>query len=570
MKKLLAPLTLGLGIGLGSAFAAAPASVPPAPTAAPAPAAPAAPPATANPLEKRFQEALAKADKGDNAGAIQILEKLRQDPAATPPVLSLLGTLYLKTNRPKEALAILKPLADAPEADPAVLFNAGRAALALGQNADGTHYLERSVQLAPSSPAARALGLLLAREGQPGPAYDILVPWIADNPNDFEPRLTAALLALHLKRLPDAARLLKGMPADNPRVRLLAGELALRQGNAKASIATLRPLVDSPPPGLDTHSGMQMDARRLLAEAYLRAKQPAEAVKLLAGHGNDPATALLLGEAQYRAGDVKAGLATLSPFAAKILKAERPRDPDLVVEMALTYGQMLAAAGRQQEAADALVVATRIDPDNPEGWQAYGHSLTALGKKDEAAKALARAKSAAVADQAQRAAASAPAAAPAGTGAAGSSDPVLAMIGRGEFDQALAAVREEIKAYPKALGPRAMEVRLLLLKKNIEEAFKAAQAMVDLQPGSADAIYARAACQMAREKLPEAEADLRHALKIQPQYLPAMNDLAVLLLLRGEKAEAKSLLERVLAVNPNDKVAAENLRKLNAEGKAGG
>ncbi len=566
MKKRLALLSLGLGLAFAAAQAAPPSS--PAPAAPKAPAAPATPPA-ASPLQKSLDEALARADKGDNAGAIQILERLRKDPAVTPPALSLLGALYLKTNRPKEALAVLKPLADAEQTDPAVLFNAGRAALALGQNADGTHYLERSIQLAPSSPAARALGLLLAREGQPGPAYEVLVPWVADNPNDFEPRLTAALLALNLRRLPEAAKLLKGMPADNPRVRLLNGELAIRQGNPKAGIATLRPLLDSPPPGFDTHSGMQMDARRLLAEAYLRGKQPGEAVKLLAGRGNDPATALLLGQAQYQAGDVKAGLATLTPFAGKLLKATRPRDPGLVTEMALTYGRMLAAAGRRQEAADAVVVATRVDPDNPEAWQAYGQALTALGKKEEAGKALARAKSIAAADAVSRSAAAVSPGAAAAT-APGSPDPVLSLIEKGEFVKALSTVREQVKANPKALGPRALEVRILLLLKRPEEALKAAQAMVDLEPGSPDSVYARAACQMALEKLPEAEADLRQALKVQPRYVPAMNDLAVLLMLRGEKAEAKSLLERVLQANPDDKLAAENLRKLNAEGKAGG
>ncbi|HTQ79081.1 MAG TPA: tetratricopeptide repeat protein, partial [Thermoanaerobaculia bacterium] len=382
MRKRLALSLLGFGLAL-----TVQAQTPPAHSSA----TPASPPAAGSSLEKSLDRALAKADKGDEAGAIQILEGLRKDPAVTPPVLSLLGGLYLKTNRPKEAMELLKPLADAEDADPAVLFNTARAAFALGQKAEGVQYLERSVALAPASPAARALGLFLAREGQPEQAYDILLPWVAATPDDFEARLAAALLAVNLQHFADAEKLLKGMPKNNPRVELLAGDLALRQGNPKASIATLRPLVDNPPPGFDTNSGMEADARRLLAEAYLRTGQPNDAIKLLSGREKgDPATALLLAQAQFQGGATPAALATLSPWTDKILKADKPRDPELVVKMAITYGRILTAAGRLEEAATAIGVATRLDPGSPEAWDAYGKTLAAQGKKEDSAKALAR------------------------------------------------------------------------------------------------------------------------------------------------------------------------------------
>jgi tetratricopeptide (TPR) repeat protein len=565
MKRLLVLSVLGLGIASGAARSDVPPARPAVPPAAPkaAPKAAAAPnttgPGPASPIQKKLEEALDRMDKKDDLGAIQILEGLRKDPDVTPPVLSLLGGLYLKTNRAKEAMAILKPLADAADADPAVLFNTGRAAFALGQNAEGERYLARSVDLAPASPAARTLGLLLAREGRAEPAYQVLLPWVQATPDDFEARLAAALLAVNLQRLADAEGLLKGMPANNPKVRLLEGDLALRKGDAKGAVTLLRPLVDNPPPGFDTSGGMELDARRLLADAYLRTGQSAAAVKLLAGKGHDAPTALLLAQAQYQSGNLQAGLATLAPYAGKILKADRPRDPGLVVDMALAYGRMLASAGRQAEAAAALAVATRLAPESTEAWQAYGQTLTALGKKDEAGAALARFRDLSAA---RTRAKSAP------TPAAG--DPIVALIEKGQPDKALAAARERIKATPKDLGPRALEVRILLLQKRPDEALKAAQGMVDLAPGSPDAHYARGVCQLALQKAKEAEADFRQALKIQPQYLPAMNDLAVLLMLQGQKAEAKTLLERVLKAHPDDKLAAENLKKLNTEGKAGG
>jgi tetratricopeptide (TPR) repeat protein len=565
MKKLLVLSFLSSGLAVLAAAGHATVQTPPTKATVPAPraAAPSAPSAAANPLQKKLEEALGRMDKGDDAGAIQILEPLRKDPNVTPPVLSLLGGLYLKKNRPKEAMEILKPLADAPDADPAVLFNSGRAALALNQNDQGIEYLHRSVELVPGSPAARTLGLLLARQGQPGPAFQVLLPWVQATPDDTEARLAAALLAINLQLLPEAEGLLKGMPVTNPRVRMLAGDLALRQGKPKAAITTLRPLLDSPPPGFDTQGGMQLDLRRLLAEAYLRTGQAAESIKLLTGREKDPSTALLLAEAQRQNGNLQAGLATLSPWAGKILKAGTPRDPDLVVDMALAYGRMLAAAGRQAEAEKSLAVATHLAPENPEAWQAYGQTLFALGRKDDSTKALARFRDLSAAQAKAKAAA---ASKPAGE----NSDPVVALIQKGQIDKALAAAREEIRTNPKDLRPRALEVRILLLQQHPEEAYKSAQKMVDLAPANPDAIYARGVCQLALKKNKEAEVDLRQALKIQPQHVAAMNDLAVLLMLQGQRAEAKTLLERVLKARPGDQMAAENLKKLKAEGKAGG
>src|SRR5262249_24255210 len=190
--------------------------------------------------------------------------------------------------------------------------------------------------------------------------------------------------------------------------------------------------------------------------------------------------------------------------------------------------------------------------------------------KEEGAKALARFRYLSAAQtkarqEAQRAGLSA-----ANAPAQAASDPVLGALQEGKLDQALATAREQIKSSPKDLKPRAMEVRILLLLKRYDEALKAAQGMVDLAPNLPDSLYARGVCRLALENPKEAEADFRLALKLQPQYVPAMNDLAVLLMLHGQKAEAKSLLERVIQLRPDDEIANENLRKLKAEDKAGG
>ncbi|HXO22096.1 MAG TPA: tetratricopeptide repeat protein [Thermoanaerobaculia bacterium] len=548
-----------------------PAAKPVAPKPAPAPA--------ADPVQQGLTNAMNQLDKGDVAGAQKTLEELARRPAPPPQVLAFLGAVYLKANRPKDALAVLQPLAEAPGADPAVLYNTARAAFAVGRGDFGLKYLRASVAKQPSSPAARDLGLLLARQGSPVEAYQVLLPWAIDTPDDVDARLAATLLALHFERLGDAEKLLAGLPQTNARVRLLRGDLLVKKGDAKAAVAILKPLVDSPPPGMDTSPAMAGDARRMLADAYLHNGQAAAAVKLLDGKvGNDSSAALVLALAQQKSGNLKAALATLAPWADKLLKSQNPRDPFFVSEFALTYGRMLAADGRRPEAAAAFQVATRVDPESPEPWQAYAQTLTAMSKKDEADKALAQYRE--VTKEREQARAASAAAAKGGTGApAGgaaapatsgpAANPALALVQKGELDKALTTLRQQIQAAPKDLAPRMLEWRVLLMMKRNPEALQSAEQALQAAPENPDVLYARGVSHMVLSQPKEAEADLRHALKVAPRHLAAMNDLAVLLMDRGDPAgaaEAQTLLESVLRARPDDKVAAENLAKLQKKG----
>ena len=82
-------------------------------------------------------EALALVSQDDLPAAIAKLEELQAGGEAPPQALGMLGALYLETGRPALALEILAPLAEAADAEPAVLYNAGRAAAA--QGADVLH-----------------------------------------------------------------------------------------------------------------------------------------------------------------------------------------------------------------------------------------------------------------------------------------------------------------------------------------------------------------------------------------------------------------------------------------------
>ncbi|HWN43597.1 MAG TPA: tetratricopeptide repeat protein [Thermoanaerobaculia bacterium] len=529
--------------------------------------APAAPKRPLTPAETRFQEALALIEKGDAAGTIRILEALRQEKQATPPMLSLLGAVYLQEKRAKDALDVLRPLADSQETDPALLYNAGRAALALGQAEVGQRYLERSVSKMPLSPAGRELGLLLSRQGRIIEAYRLLRPW-ALRDNDLETKIIGANLALRLERPAEAEEILSGLPEKEPAIQLLRAQARIQRGDGKAALALLQPLEKNHPASFD------LEVRRSLAEAHLVAGNPAAALQVLQGHtGNHPSLILLAAKAQRQSGNAQAAMTTLKPLVDQIpADGKVVGDPRPAAGVAVEYGRLLLGSGNAANIAGAVSLlekATRLHPGSREAWEVYAEALTAAGRAQDAAQAKQKAKE--IAD-----AATAPAPAPARPAQqAEALTPNLIeaerLLAGGDSEKALAAARREIAANPSSVRGRAMEVQILLRLKRFPEALKAADAAVQADPKNPDFIYQRGAVQIGMRKLSEAEKDLSKALEMAPRHTPAMNDLAVVKMLQNKPAEAQKLLEQVLAINPNDqnaKASLENLKKMaSAKGK---
>ncbi|HET9208936.1 MAG TPA: tetratricopeptide repeat protein [Thermoanaerobaculia bacterium] len=520
-----------------------------------------------SPLQKPLDDAIHLVQAGKNAEAFQKLQAVEKDPHVTPLVLSLIGALYVEIGKPQEGLRVLKPLADAEDAQPAVLYNAGRAALRSGRVDEGRIYLTRSVLKQPDSPAARDLGMLTARDGRVVEAYSMLRPWALRNPNDTEARLMAADLAVQLERGDDAIQLLANFPDSEPAVRLLRGKALVLKKDGPGAVALLKPLLAKHPQGMD------LEVRRSLAEAELLAGQPAEAIKLIDGRtGGHPALVLLLARAQRQAGNAATAAATLKPLADRLpANADTIGDPRPVMGIATEYGSLLLEGGHAAEAVPFYQKATVYNPRSADAWKGLARALDAAGRKGEAQKALAQATAAANAPARQQQAA-APAPPASSSAPQASQEPPLSaglqkalqLMGQGQLEPALTAVRQEI-AVSKDPRARMIEVRILLSLRRPEEALKAAEAALATAPSNADYVYLKGASEMALQRLGAAEADLRKALQLQPRHLPAMDDLAVLLLRANKKEEARKLLQQVLQINPQDQVAAANLKKLDGE-----
>jgi predicted Zn-dependent protease len=399
-------LCLSLCIAANPA-AASPTTTPPPASAAGGTAgtgsgAPAAAAASA-PLQRsdpRLDEAVALASQGKFKEAIARLEVLRRDPACPPRALSLLGILYVKEKRPKEALAVLRPLAAAPNAEPAVLYNAGLAALTERDVPQAQGYFTRAVVQQPKSPASRELGLIYAHQGQVVAGYSLLRPWSLLNPADGEARLTAATLALQLERPAEAEQLIAGMDAGDPAIALVHGKVLVQQKDGKGAVAVLTPVMARHP------VSMELEVRRTMAEAQLLAGQPAAAIELVKGRvGGHPAVALVLARAQHKAGDILGALVTLRPFA-DVLPADAKGlgDPRPPTGIAIEYGRLLVDAGRSPEAVAVLEKATHILPQSQEAWQVLSQAYGAAGRRGDSQAAAAKAEELAKSAQAPPAA----------------------------------------------------------------------------------------------------------------------------------------------------------------------
>jgi Flp pilus assembly protein TadD len=509
-------------------------------------------------LQKTLQSAVQKYQAGDVPGAIALLEPLRNKPGTHPSALSLLGTLYMEAGRPKDSIALLGPIADTDAAGPLILASAAKAAIALGQTARGAKYLRRAVEQAPDSPAARDLGLLLGSQGELDQSYALLRPWALAHPEDAEARLAAAYDAVELNRLPEGAELLHGLPADNPRVRLLQGRLLLNQQKPREGIALLEPLLKDGPPELD------LSVRRYLATGYLAVGESGKAAEVLKGKvGDDPSLAVLLGRAYYQDGNPAEAIAVLEPFARNLLTGapSSASERSLMADLALEYGKALVGVSKWPEATAALTRATQLDEQSIQAWQLLSRAQLAGGQKEEANRSMEKFRQLEAAQTSNTARMN--------ENQRNVDDPTqrkikqaMSMAMSGRTDEALALIRQEIALQPKDPRPRSAQIMTLLNAKRPKEALTAAEDAVSTVPGDPDLLYLRGAVRMAVRDLPGAEKDLRQTLQARPNHVAALSDLALLLSINGKKEEARKLLLKVLELKPGDPVATASLKSL--------
>jgi len=341
-----------------------------------------------------FEQARAKLAARDYAGAVALLAPFVASGEAVPPVRTLLASAYLELDRAADAGAVLAPIVDNPAAGAPLLYQAARAAAALGDAATAEALLRRAAAKDAGSLAARMLGLRQAAGGDMTEACRLLQPYVAAHGDDEEARLGAAFCSIETGQTDAADALLRPLPAELPRARVLRARVALLRGKPYDAIALLEPLAAAPP------ADAAYELRRNLAEAWLEVGKSQDAANLLAGNvGDDVRLALLLARAREQAGDPDGVIAAVVPFAAQLTAAQATVNgsPLVLGKLSLAWGRALLDRQRWAEAVSALQAATRWQPDDAAAWQALVQALRGAGRREEAEAALAKLRAASAA-----------------------------------------------------------------------------------------------------------------------------------------------------------------------------
>lgn len=508
-------------------------------------------------LPPELEQALTLAGGGDLTGAIAIVEALCAQPGAPEAAFAMLGGLHVEAGNLERAMEVLGPLATRDPADPAVLYNAGRAAEGLERFQDANTFYRRSLAIQPGSPALRSLGMMIGRLGQPDVAYEFLGPWTRANPGDAEARMAAAAGAIALERAPEAEVLLEGLPGNDPGVKLLRAQVLLQRADPWGAINQLRLLEAEPPPALDSA------IRRTLARAYLVVGEAEGALAQIEPlEGGGPDDAVILANAYFQAGRLEDAVQTLAPHAEPLLEGPPSTPlPRAAGQLALEYGRYLHSAGEAPRAIPFLRLATELDPDTPAAFQALGQAFAAAGERDLAREALERfqelsqtaANEIAALDRRRR----------------DVDDPTgrvvreaLQQAGAGDVEAALEKLRGESGLAPDDPRPAYAASSILLHAGRPEEALALADHALVVAPQGADGLYQRGAVLMSLQRLDEAEDMFRQALSASPDHIATLSDYAVLLMSQGRNAEALRRLGRVLELRPGDTLARQHIDRL--------
>ena len=119
--------------------------------------------------------------------------------------------------------------------------------------------------------------------------------------------------------------------------------------------------------------------------------------------------------------------------------------------------------------------------------------------------------------------------------------------------------------------PNDQEVRVLLADALYETGdTKASLAMykqiLAAKPNSASALDGLGRCHLRDANYAAAEAALRSAIKADSKFVPAYNNLAVVLEKMNKRAEAISLLETAAKLDENNADVQKNLKRMRAAG----
>jgi tetratricopeptide (TPR) repeat protein len=414
-----------------------------------------------------------------------------------------LALVLVAAGRDDEALALLEQVRARHGDDPVFHRAAGDVLLAAGHPGEALAAYREGLRLAPERPDLRLREAdALMQTGALEESASRLRELVEERPSDPGVAL-ASLRAMALEgRSEEAIEALRAMVGRDPD--LGAGHYLL----GVLLLVSDRPAeaVGSLALAAELASGpSKTSARRVLAEARLRAGEfeqaASEAEALLAADAGDLRARLLLAEARLSAGDSEGAEAILVDADEGSAAVHAAR------------ARVLVRQGRLPEAQAQVERAFALEPDSI-----------------------------------QR-----------------SVDLVWVLQQQGRHDEALAHARERMLAHPERPDDANLFGQALLRRDSDEEARRAFQRAVDVDPGFVPGWINLALVDERAGRLDAARAHLLRALEVDPTNAVALRALGTVEYRAGRPAEAAGAFEAALRADPGSEVTRANLARARAD-----
>ncbi|MCP1672951.1 tetratricopeptide (TPR) repeat protein [Natronocella acetinitrilica] len=469
----------------------------------------------------------------DAVDDVQILDR-RPLPAAEDDLLYQLMVAEFagargRINEALEAYMAAMRLSD----DPEIASRAARIALYADREEEGLEAARRWVELDPEDPAARqALALMFVRAGRPGDA-----------------RRHLRELVLHAGD--DAGEMVSGLSA------------ALAREEDRGMVLTLMRNLSRDFPGL-------VEAQRALAQAALRADEPAEAAeaaaRALEHNPDDRQLRTIYGQGLLESGQEEAAIQVFQQ-----LMADYPDDGDLRMHLA----RLLLQAGRDEEALAQFEQLLDERPDDAGVLYAAGLLTLEAGRPEQARSHFER-----LVDLGERVDASRFLLGRIGEQ---TNDPegaerwyrlvegeqyvdaqlrlAIVMDDDGRNDEARAVLRDLRRRHPdESVRTYLIEGDMLRAASRYEESMRVYDRALIEHPGDLDLLYARALVAVYSQDVDQAEADLRRVLESEPDHAHALNALGYTLVdLTDRTQEGYELIRRAYEQEPQNAAILDSM-----------
>jgi tetratricopeptide (TPR) repeat protein len=514
---------------------------------------------------------LAQIGRRDDAERLarKALELAPKEPIALRTLADLAAARALGSGRDPEARAeairLYRQLIETGDPEPQVCHVLTNLELTGGNLPGAIEMARKYAERRPADAgAAKLLTQLLIQNGQRAEALAQAVKFVASNPSSWDLQMAVSELATRSedwKAVEEAlAREIKP-GGGGAAARAVLGEALLRQGRVAESVPVLEAATTAGREGRSHDAVVQA----LLGEAYLRLGRGAEAVenleKALAAGPPDPMTRLHLASAYGELGRLADASVT-----AKSLAGDYPGNPAILIVL----GEALSRQGLVDPAVEAFHAALdgmggRDDDDAErrddlrlriavlhladEDAESAGRVLAALENKERAEALEVRARQALAAGKPKDVRALARKLRARGEAGSAALLEAEASLREGEVGRAEPRLAEAIEL----MGSTGREQAALVAREagHPDVAEKTLRDWVRIAPNEAASRFALGRFLERTGRFPEAEAELRQVVTLEPKNAEALNYLGYSLADRDLKLdEAADLIERALALEP--------------------